>query len=39
MLNCFSMAAGANEKLQISARIQIERVALDHEVDGEIALS
>jgi hypothetical protein len=28
-----------NEKLEISARIQIERVTLDHKVEGEIALS
>jgi hypothetical protein len=27
------------EKLKVSARIQIERVALDHEIEGEIALS
>jgi hypothetical protein len=28
-----------DEKLKVSARIQIERVELDHRVDGEIALS
>ncbi|HEX9814746.1 MAG TPA: DUF6494 family protein [Myxococcota bacterium] len=28
-----------NEKLKISARIQIGRVELDHQVEGEIALS
>jgi len=28
-----------NEKLKISARIQIERVALDHSVKGDIALA
>ena len=28
-----------DEKLKVSARIQIERVALDHRVEGEIALS
>jgi len=28
-----------NAKLKISARIQIERVTLDHKVEGEIALS
>ena len=30
---------GGDEKLKVSARIQIERVALDHRVEGEIALS
>jgi len=28
-----------NEKLKIRARIQIERVALDHSVQGDIALA
>jgi hypothetical protein len=28
-----------DEKLEISARIQIGRIALDHQVEGEIALS
>jgi hypothetical protein len=28
-----------NEKLKISARIQIERIVLDHRVEGGIALS
>ena len=28
-----------SEKLKVTARIQIEDVALDHKVDGEIALS
>jgi hypothetical protein len=28
-----------NEKLEISAQIQIEGVGLDHKVEGEIALS
>ena len=28
-----------DEKLRISARIQIERIVLDHRVEGEIALS
>ena len=28
-----------NEKLKVSARIQIERIVLDHRVEGEIALS
>jgi len=28
-----------SERLKVSARIQIERVALDHSVKGEIALS
>ncbi len=28
-----------DEKLKVSARIQIERIALDHRVEGEIALS
>jgi hypothetical protein len=28
-----------DEKLKVSARIQIQRVELDHRVDGEIALS
>ncbi len=28
-----------DEKLKVSARIQIERVVLDHRVEGEIALS
>ena len=28
-----------NEKLKVSARIQIERTVLDHRVEGEIALS
>ena len=28
-----------DEKLKVSARIQIERVELDHRVDDEIALS
>ncbi len=28
-----------NEKLKISARIQIERVSLDHSVKGDIALA
>ncbi len=27
------------ERLGVRARIQIERIALDHEVDGQIALS
>jgi hypothetical protein len=27
------------EKLKISAQIQIERIGLDHKVEGEIALS
>ncbi len=30
---------GGDEKLKVSARIQIERVVLDHRVEGEIALS
>ncbi len=30
---------GSDEKLKVSARIQIERVGLDHRVEGEIALS
>ncbi len=28
-----------DEKLKVSARIQIERIVLDHRVEGEIALS
>ncbi len=28
-----------DEKLKVSARIQIERILLDHRVEGEIALS
>ncbi len=28
-----------NERLGVSARIHIERIALDHQVDGQIALS
>jgi hypothetical protein len=28
-----------DEKLKVSARIQIERIELDHRVEGEIALS
>ena len=28
-----------NEKLKISARIEIERIGLDHRVKGEIALT
>ncbi len=28
-----------DEKLKVSARIQIERIGLDHGVEGEIALS
>ncbi len=28
-----------DEKLKVSARIQIERIVLDHRVQGEIALS
>ena len=28
-----------NEKLKISARIEIERIGLDHRVEGEIALA
>ncbi len=28
-----------DEKLKVIARIQIERIALDHRVEGEIALS
>ena len=28
-----------DEKLKVSARIQIERIGLDHRVEGEIALS
>ena len=30
---------GGDEKLKVSARIQIERIVLDHRVEGEIALS
>ncbi len=30
---------GGDEKLKVSARIQIERTVLDHRVEGEIALS
>jgi hypothetical protein len=28
-----------NEKLKVSAQIQIERVGLEHKIEGEIALS
>ena len=28
-----------NEKLKVSARVQIEGIGLDHRVEGEIALS
>jgi hypothetical protein len=28
-----------DEKMQVSARIQIEAIALDHKVEGKIALS
>jgi len=30
---------GGDEKLKVSARIQIERIVRDHRVEGEIALS
>ncbi len=30
---------GGDEKLKVGARIQIERVVLDHRVEGEIILS
>lgn len=28
-----------NEKLKVSARVRIERIGLDHQIEGEIALS
>lgn len=28
-----------NEKLKVSARVRIERIGLDHRIEGEIALS